>query len=93
VGGVTMKTDKRLKPCPFCGKIPQIYVCDEEGNIHIDEYENDPWSGLCYAICHDISNCDCDNVDCPIATHEGEILGTQLYESIDELVEKWNKRF
>lgn len=33
-----------------------------------------------------------DNV-CPIATFKLEMLGTQLYESIDELVEIWNRRY
>lgn len=86
-----MITDERLKPCPFCGKVPQIYVCDEEGNIRNDDYENDPWSGLSYAICH-IDEVEQNGVDCPVATHDGEILGTRLYESIDELVECWNGR-
>lgn len=86
-----MITDERLKPCPFCGMIPKIYVCDEEGNIRNDDYESNPWSGLSYAICHDISELK-DGSDCPIATHEGEILGTRLYDNIDELVEGWNGR-
>lgn len=27
-----------LLSCPFCGKTPEILVCDDEGNIH-DEVE------------------------------------------------------
>lgn len=85
-----MKTDSRLKPCPFCGKVPMIYVCDDEGNIKDDNYELDPWSGLCYSICHTID--EGFNTDCPIATHDWEILGTKLYDTIDELVTAWNTR-
>lgn len=87
-----MKTDERLKPCPFCGKVPTIHVCDDEGNIkdYDAEYEKNPWSGLSYSICHE-ANSD-DKHICPIATHENEITGTQLYDSIDELVEAWDKR-
>lgn len=83
-----MLTDKRLKPCPFCGKVPLIYVCDDEGNIHTDEYMDDPYSGLTFGLCHEES----DGQICPIAHYEGEILGTVLYDSIDELVECWNVR-
>lgn len=87
-----MKTDERLKPCPFCGKIPMIYVCDDEGNIKNDDYENHPWSGLSYAICHEYDETENNTQICPIAAFEREIIGTQLYDSIDELVERWNKR-
>ena len=87
-----MITDERLKPCPFCGKVPTIYVCDCEGNIHNDDYADDPYSGLFYAICHEYDNNESNNKICPIATFRGEIIGTQLYETIDELVERWNRR-
>lgn len=43
-----------LKPCPFCGGIPDIGTFDDEGNSHIElEYEKEPWSGLTYGIIHD----------------------------------------
>lgn len=87
-----MITDKRLKPCPFCGKVPMICVCDNEGNIHDDDYVNNPWSGLCYAICHEYDENESNDKICPIATFEGEQIGTQLYDTIDELVERWNNR-
>lgn len=87
-----MKTDDRLRPCPFCGKAPWILVCDNEGNIHEDDYENDPWSGLSYAISHEADFSKGDDAVCPIATFKGEIVGTQLYDSVDELVERWNRR-
>jgi hypothetical protein len=34
--------------CPFCGGKVRILVCDDEGNVHDDDYENDPWSGLSF---------------------------------------------
>ena len=81
-----------LLPCPFCGKISEILVCDNEGNIHDEPgYEDDAWSGLSFAIRHEIEGGDPNN-ECPIATYKGEILGTQLYESREELAERWNKR-
>lgn len=85
--------DERLKPCPFCGKIPTIYVCDGEGNIHDENYQDDPWSGLTYSLYHEYGKDQSNDDICPIATHPNEILGTQLYDSVDELVERWNKRF
>lgn len=87
-----MLKDDRLKACPFCGKKPLIYVCDNEGNIHNDEYIDNPWSGLSFAICH-VADLGVDNsLICPIASFEAEMVGTQLYDSIDELVERWNNR-
>lgn len=80
-----------LRPCPFCGKTPTILICDGEGNIHDQEYERDPWSGLYYGLRHEQDGID-PNEACPIATHAGEILGTQLYESVDELARRWNGR-
>ena len=88
-----MVSDERLLPCPFCGVVPQILICDDEGNVHEEDgYMDDPWSGLTFAISH---HCRQDGaVDCPIATFnlDDEILGTRLYYSIDELVETWNSR-
>ena len=41
----------KLLPCPFCGKTPEILICDDEGNIHNEPgYEDDAWSGLSFAI-------------------------------------------
>ena len=79
---------KELKPCPFCGVIPKIYVCDDEGNLHEDDYEKDPWSGLGFQINHTIE----DAPHCPIASHPDESVGTRIYNSKEELAEEWNKR-
>lgn len=40
------------KTCPFCGGQIDIVITDEEGNIHDEEYAQNAWSGLCYAIEH-----------------------------------------
>lgn len=82
----------KLNPCPFCGETPTILICDEEGNIHDKDYERDPWSGLYYALRHEIWDGGDPNEACPIATHAAEILGTQLYESVEELSRRWNSR-
>lgn len=73
--------------CPFCGGEVLIVVCDDEGNIHDEEYEKDPWSGLGYMLYHDITNAV---GDCPIAGHEGEgVLGTRIYDSREEAAGAW----
>lgn len=62
-----------LRKCPFCGGKAAIVCCDDEGNIHGDDYENDTWSGLGYQIRHSHE----ENEDCPIATYveDGAIMG------------------
>ena len=78
-----------LKVCPFCGSSISIVVCDDEGNIHPDEYEHNPWSGLGYMLYHDIN--DDPKGRCPIAGHEGEgVLGTFIYDTREEATEAWN---
>ena len=74
-----------LKPCPFCGKIPEILICDDEGNIHDKEYLKNSWSGLSFALTH-------TNHECPVSVEYQEILGGMLYDTLDELQEYWNKR-
>lgn len=83
--------NEELKTCPFCGGNVRILVCDDEGNVHDDDYENDPWSGLSYGLAHDRR----DMIDsCPIAKfdEDEEILGTYLYDTREEAIESWNKR-
>ena len=80
-----------LKSCPFCGGKATIVCCDDEGNIHDDDYENDPWSGLGYQIRHSHE----ENKDCPIATYaaEGAIVGdVYIYDTREEAIEAWNRR-
>ncbi len=77
-----------LAPCPFCGGKVKLVVCDHEGNIHDDDYENDPWSGLSYAIDHDVNS----NPDCPIAHDPSEFLGRYLYDTREEAITTWNSK-
>lgn len=87
------KLELELKPCPFCGEIPQIGICDREGNfLYVEEdYEDDP-RGLYFYISHQIPEKEDPNAVCPIASHRGDMTGTQLYESREELITRWNKR-
>lgn len=77
-----------MKRCPFCSEEVIIGICDDEGNLRNSAYENDPYSGLTFVILHEWT----DKNECPIATHEDEILGTRLYESREELINSWNTR-
>lgn len=87
------KIELELKPCPFCGEVPQIGICDEEGNFLYDDgdYEEDS-ERLYFYIIHQIPENEDPNTVCPIASHRGEMIGTQLYESREELITRWNKR-
>lgn len=84
-------TDK-LKQCPFCGGKIRINICDDEGNEHDSDYENDAWSGLGYQLYHDIADVPEDE-ECPIARHEGEgVMGVWIYDTREEAIEAWNRR-
>lgn len=80
-----------LKPCPFCGCEIKIIVCDDEGNEHGADYEQDPWSGLGYMLYHDIT--DDPEEKCPIARHQYEgVMGVFIYDTREEAAEAWNRR-
>lgn len=87
-----MLEDDRLLPCPFCGKVPKIAICDEEGNPRDIDYLDDPWSGLSLLLVHEAPEHIHPDQTCPIATFKGEALGIISYESVEEIVERWNKR-
>ena len=78
-----------LKPCPFCGCVPLIQLCDNEGNFKPLDYLENPYSGIKYGIRHDVGRAD---GDCPIITSVGELLGGYLYNSLDLLESTWNRR-
>ncbi len=79
-----------MKRCPFCGGEASLYVCDAEGNIHDDDYENDPWSGLAFKIKHTTK--DDPTGECPIATDEGDGVGMWHYDNRAEAESVWNNR-
>lgn len=83
-----LKNSSVPETCPFCGGQIDIVITDEEGNIHDEEYAQNPYSGLGYEIEHNIT----DNPCCPIARHKGESLGAYIYDTKEELIEAWNKR-
>jgi hypothetical protein len=80
-----------MSPCPFCGGTAGFTICDDEGNVRDPEYEDDPWSGLSFAIRHTVE----DNPDCPIAAFEddGGKVGTMLFGSRKAAAESWNTRY
>ena len=77
--------------CPFCGGTVRIVVCDDEGNYPKPEgYEDEPWSGLGYLLCH--SEKDAIG-ECPIAGEPYEdMLGRIIYDTPEEAIAAWNKR-
>lgn len=71
--------------CPFCGERKVfVGVHDDEGNYHGPlgcEYEQDPWSGLSYALHHEGWG------DCILCTDgENQVMGGILYDSADEAI-------
>ena len=84
--------EEKLK-CPFCGGEVRIVVCDDEGNVRDEEYEDDPWSGLRYGLMHEEADVP-EGESCPIATHDGNdtLLGTYIFDTREEARDEWKKR-
>ena len=87
-----IELDNELKPCPFCGKSVNVLICDGEGNKKDEEYAKNPYSGLTYAIEHTAHIDITSGINCPIAHLRGDHLGIFLYDSMEELIENWNRR-
>ena len=78
----------RMRPCPFCQGKAGLYVCDAEGNIHSDDYIDDPWSGLSFRIRH--TEEDDKTGMCPITAAPGEGVGMWYYDTAEEAIQSWN---
>ena len=71
--------------CPICKKkVLFVGVHDDEGNYHGlvgCEYENDPWSGLSYALHHEGWG------DCPMCTDGAySTMGGMLFDTAEEAI-------
>ena len=71
--------------CPICKKKALfVGVHDDEGNYHGlvgCEYENDPWSGLSYALHHEGWG------DCPMCTDGAySTMGGMLFDTAEEAI-------
>ena len=83
------RVEQDFIPCPFCKEKPKIVFSDDEGNWKdqdSEEYLQDPWSGLCFSICH-------ENKYCPIEPAEIDMgrVYAGCYDTPEEAVEDWNK--
>lgn len=71
--------------CPICKKkVVFVGVHDDEGNYHGPvgcEYENDPWSGLSYALHHEGWG------DCPLCTDGAySTMGGRLFDTAEDAI-------
>lgn len=81
----------KLKSCPFCGGSAKIVLCDDEGNLHDEDYALRPYSGVGFKIRHTHE----ENPECPIAGYEvdgGIVGGVYIYDTKEQATESWNKR-
>lgn len=78
------------KPCPFCGGKVAVVICDDEGNLHDDEYLSNPYSGVGYKLRHTHEL----NPECPIAKYDedGGIVGVIIYDTAEDAIDAWNRR-
>ena len=73
------KVKIKLKPCPFCGELPRLMYCENDGStscVDVDGYEDEIKTQIpAFVHCYE---CDMDyfpNTDSPI-----------------KVAEEWNKR-
>ena len=83
-------SQNKLRPCPWCKKVPKIQLTDDEGNFRSESYLDDSYSGVGYALVHMTEDPD---DKCPIATVDEEtILGGMIYDTEEEAIDAWNRR-
>ena len=83
-------SQNKLRPCPWCKKVPKIQLTDAEGNFRSESYLDDSYSGVGYALVHMTEDPD---DKCPIATVDEEtILGGMIYDTEEEAIDAWNRR-
>lgn len=89
-----------LKPCPFCGKEPKIFACNDEGEEITEQMWDDDYG--VYEIYDDTGKCvrhhDFPTFEsyidavgygwCVCCRCGGQMLG----ESKHKVIERWNKR-
>lgn len=75
--------------CPFCGRNVEIQPTDSEGNLHDESYLDSIYSGVGYVLVHN----EVEEVDCPIAHAEGEVLGRFIYDTIEDAIEMWDIKY
>jgi hypothetical protein len=68
----------------------KILVCDEEGNVKCEDYEEDPWGGLSFALSHERNSSD---DKCPISGFNAdEVTAGFLYGTREEAISSWSIR-
>ena len=83
-----MSKKLKFKRCPFCGGEFTIGLMDNEGNIRPDDYENNPWSGIRYAVYHPPK----EGRPCPLDTFDEEIC-VASYSTREHAFASMNVRF
>lgn len=78
---------EKRKPalCRYCGGKIRTVICDNEGNIHDEEYLKEPYSGVGYMLAHDRSDVPA-GIECPICTQD-DAIGSRIYDTEDEAYE------
>jgi hypothetical protein len=70
-----------LKPCPFCGTIPEIQICDRDGMIYPgSDYEENQWNGSGYRLVRTTGY-----------PFKYAVIGSDIYDTSESAEEAWNK--
>ena len=70
-----------LKPCPFCGTIPEIQICDRDGMIYPgSDYEENQWNGSGYRLVRTTGY-----------PFKYAVIGSDIYDTSESDEAAWNK--